>query len=32
MLHVLRQRHPFDIEIMHRRKDEVIFIIRRTGV
>ena len=29
MLHVLRQRHPFDIEVMHRRKDEVIFIIRK---
>jgi SAM-dependent methyltransferase len=32
MLHVLRQRHLIDIEIMHRRKDEVIFIIRRAGV
>ena len=28
MLHVLRQRQPMDIEVMHRRKDEVIFIIR----
>ncbi len=29
MLHVLRQQHPLDIEVMHRRKDEVIFIIRK---
>jgi len=28
MLHPLRQRYSFDIEVMHRRKNEVIFIIR----
>ncbi len=29
LLHLLRQQHPLDIEIMLRRKDEVIFIIRK---
>ena len=31
MLHMLRQQHPLDIEIMLRRKDEVIFIIRKVA-
>ncbi len=29
ILHVLRQKYTFDFETMHRRKDEVIFIIRK---
>ena len=31
MLQLLRQRHPLDIEVMLRRNDEVIFIIRKVS-